>query len=125
MADTLLRGFWRHMVPIPPMLWRRQVSARAKRIAAGLGFMSEEHHRVRNFVVRELPVAGEPLSPEFISEKLSLPVDRVRAILDELERRMTFLYRNGLGEVVWAYPVTVEPTPHRLTFSSGEQLYSA
>jgi len=125
MSDALLRGFSRHMVPIPRFLWRMQVSRRAKRIGAGLGFMSEAHHRVRNFVVRELPVAGVPLSPEFISEKLSLPVDRVRAILDELERRMTFLYRNGRGDVVWAYPVTVETTPHRVTLSSGERLYSA
>ena len=125
MSDALLRGFSRYMVPIPRFLWRMQVSRRAKRIGAGRGFMSEEHHRVHNFVVRELPVAGVPLSPEFISEKLSLPVDRVRAILDELERRMTFLYRNGREEVVWAYPVTVETTPHRVTLSSGERLFSA
>jgi len=38
---------------------------------------------------------------------------------------MTFLYRNGREEVVWAYPVTVETTPHRVTLSSGERLYSA
>ena len=125
MSDTLLRGFWRHMIPIPPMLWRKQVSGRAKRIGEGLGFMSEEHHRVRNFAVRELPAVGEPLSTEFISERLSLPVDRVRAILDELEQRMTFLYRGGRGEVVWAYPLTVETTPHQVTLSSGERLYSA
>ena len=92
---------------------------------ARLGFMSEEHHRVRNFAVRELPVVGEPLSTEFISERLGLPVDRVRAILDELEQRMTFLYTGGRGAVVWAYPVTVEATPHHVTFSTGEQVYSA
>ena len=125
MSDALLRGFSRYMVPIPRMLWRMQVSKRAGKIGAELGFMSEEHHRVRNFAVRELPAVGEPLSTEFISERLSLPVDRVRAILDELEQRMTFLYRGGRGEVVWAYPVTVETTPHQVTLSSGERLYSA
>ena len=92
---------------------------------AALGFMSPEHHRVRNLVVRELPGVGEPLSPAFIAEKLSLPVDRVEAILDELEKRMTFLFRNSDGAVVWAYPVTVEATPHHVTFSTGEQVYSA
>jgi hypothetical protein len=26
---------------------------------------------------------------------------------------------------VWAYPVTVDPTPHHMSFSSGERLYAA
>jgi len=38
---------------------------------------------------------------------------------------MTYLYRNARGEVTWAYPVTVDHTPHRVTFSSGEQIYAA
>ena len=125
MSDALLRGFWRLMLPIPRALWRKQVSRRAEKMEARLGFMSEEHHRVRNFVVRELPAVGEPISPGFISEKLSLSGDRVGAILDELEKRMTFLFRNSEGAVVWAYPVTVEATPHHATFSTGEQVYSA
>jgi hypothetical protein len=87
--------------------------------------MSDEHHSVRNFVVRELPGVGEPLSPEFIAQKLNLPTDRVEVILDELEKHMTFLFRNAEGAVVWAYPVTVASTPHEVTFSTGEQLYSA
>ena len=125
MSDTLLRGFSRYMIPIPRMLWRMQVSRRGEKIGAGLGFMSKEHHRVRNFVVRELPGAGETLPPGFISEKLRLPVDRVEAILDELEKQMTFLYRDSRGSVVWAYPVTVETTPHHVTFTTGEQVFSA
>ena len=125
MSDTLLRGFSRYMIPIPRMLWRMQVSRRGEKIGAGLGFMSEEHHRVRNFVVRELPGAGQPLSPGFIAERLELTIDRVEAILDELEKRMTFLFRDGRGSVVWAYPVTVEATPHHVTFGSGEQVFSA
>jgi hypothetical protein len=125
MSDRLLRGFWRLMIPIPRMLWQRQVARSAKRMEAGLGFMSEEHHSVRNLVVRELPGVGEPLSPEFIAQKLNLPTDRVEVILDELEKHMTFLFRNAEGAVVWAYPVTVASTPHEVTFSTGEQLYSA
>ncbi|MDO8612737.1 MAG: hypothetical protein Q7R32_07930 [Dehalococcoidia bacterium] len=125
MNDRLLRGFWRYMAPIPRMLWQRQVSRRGEKIGAGLGFMSEEHHRVRNFVVRELPGAGEPLSPRFIGERLDLPIARVEVILDDLEKHMTFLFRNDEGAVVWAYPVTVDTTPHHVTFGSGEQVYSA
>jgi hypothetical protein len=87
--------------------------------------MSEEHHMVRHFVVRELPGTGNPMQPEFISQSLKLPVVRVNAILDELERNLFFLVRNSQGAVTWAYPVTVEKTPHKLTFSTGERLYGA
>jgi hypothetical protein len=89
-----------------------------------LGFMSDDHHRVRDFVVLELPRAGAPLAPQAIAEALDLPIDRVGSILDELERHLTFLFRNERGEVSWAYPVTVDETPHRAVFSSGEEAYS-
>jgi hypothetical protein len=87
--------------------------------------MSEEHHLVRYFVVRELSRTGEPIQPEFISQKLKLPLAQINAILDELEKNLFFLVRNGQGAVSWAYPVTVDNTPHHLTFSTGEQLYAA
>ena len=70
-------------------------------------------------------IAGKPLSPKTIAEKLDLPEKRVAVVLDDLEKHMTFLFRNGDGNVTWAYPVTVEKTPHHLTFSSGEQIYAA
>jgi hypothetical protein len=38
---------------------------------------------------------------------------------------MTFLFRNPMGEVAWAYPVTAEPTPHHVTFSTGERTFAA
>jgi hypothetical protein len=120
MNDRLLLGWWRAMIPIPPMVWHKQVRGDAR-----LDFMSEEHHNVRNHVVRELPREGKPLSPESIAQALHLPPVRVTGILDELEQHMTFLFRNERGEVVWAYPVTVEPTPHHVTFSTGEQVYAA
>jgi hypothetical protein len=107
------------------MLWQWQVDKGAQRTKAHLGFMSEEHHLVREFAVRELPRVGEPLSPEFIAEELNLPVARVKSILDELDKHMTFVCRNTQGAVVWAYPVTAESTPHHVTFSTGEQLYAA
>ena len=80
---------------------------------------------IHHFVVRELPYIGKPLAPESIATRLELSADRVKDALDHLEKRMTFLYRNKNGEVVWAYPVTVEKTPHKITFSTGEQLYAA
>jgi len=125
MSTRLLIGLGRRMVPIPRMLWQWRVRTGARRTGAALAFMSEEHHLVREFAVRELPNVGEPLSPEFIAEELDLPVARVNSILDELEKHMTFVCRNAQGAVVWAYPVTAETTPHRLTFSTGEHVHAA
>jgi hypothetical protein len=90
-----------------------------------LDFMSAEHHLVRNYVVRALPSVGKPLTPDFIGAAVGLATDRVIAILSELERHLTFLYRDSAGAVTWAYPVTVDRTPHHLTFSTGEQIYAA
>jgi hypothetical protein len=42
-----------------------------------------------------------------------------------LEQHLTFLFRNKQGSVVWAYPVTVDPTPHRVTFNTDEQINAA
>jgi hypothetical protein len=42
-----------------------------------------------------------------------------------LEKNMTFVYRGDGESVTRAYPVTVDRTPHRLAFSSGEQTYAA
>ncbi len=125
MSGRLLIGLGRHMIPVPRMLWHWQVDKGAQRTKAHLGFMSEEHHLVREFAVRELPRVGEPLSPEVIAEELNLPLARVKSILDELDKHMTFVCRNTQGAVVWAYPVTAESTPHHVTFSTGEQLYAA
>jgi len=125
MSERLLIGLGRHMIPIPRILWQRRMHKDAHKTQAELDFMSEEHHLVREFAVRELPRLAQPLSPEFIAAELHLPVARVKSILDELEKHMTFVCRNTQGAVVWAYPVTVERTPHHVTFSTGEQVYAA
>lgn len=125
MEDKILIGIWKYMIGIPPGLMKRRGPEKRKKFAAHLGFMTGELRRVHHFVVRELPYAGKPLSPGIIAQGLGIPVERVIALLDELERHMTFLFRNNEGEVVWAYPVTVEKTPHRITFDTGEELYAA
>jgi hypothetical protein len=120
MDDQLLLGMWRCVLPVPPQVWQRVVKG-----DADLEFMAPDHHRVRNLVVREMPREQKPLSPAWVSTQLNLPLAQVVTILDELERNMTFLFRNPAGDVTWAYPVTVDETPHRLTFSTGEQIYAA
>ena len=118
--DSLLLGVWRYLVPIPRAVWQSQVSG-----DTDLDFMSEEHHLVRDFVVVEIPRVGEPLMPGFIAQELSLSRPQVVSILNDLEAHMTFLFRNEQGAVTWAYPVTVDQTPHRVTFSTGEQVNAA
>ena len=124
MTDRLLLGLGRYMIPIPRMLWRRLMQSNARKVRAGLRFMSEDHHRIRDFVVTELPRAGVPLPPESIAAVLDLAVSRVSSVLDELERHLTFVFRNDQGAVSWAYPVTVDETPHHARFNTGEQAYS-
>lgn len=125
MANQLLSGFWRLMLAVPPFLWEAQVAKARNKIEAGMGFMTPAHRAVHHFVVRELPRHGRPLPPAMIAAGLDLPERQVIKLLEKLERRMTFLFRNPAGEVIWAYPVTVEPTPHALTFSTGEKLFAA
>jgi len=125
MNKSLLLGFWRFFLRIPRPIWQQEIARSARASEKSQAFMTADHHKVRDFVVRELPRIAAPIPPETIAEGLKMSLERVAAILDELERNLTFLYRNEQGAVAWAYPVTVEPTPHRLTFSSGEQIYAA
>ena len=110
---------------IPREMWEGHLAQVPQHSASRLGFMSEEHHRVRYFVVRELPLRGAPIAPETISQALDLTAAHVNMILDDLERHLFFLVRDDQGAVLWAFPVTVAPTPHRLAFSTGERLYGA
>ena len=125
MKNKLMMGLWRYMLSVPPFLWEKQIVKGKKKFAAHLAFMSPEHRLVHYFTVQELPRVGKPLAPEFIAAALNISVPRIIAILDDLESHMTFIFRNARGEVEWAYPVTVEKTPHHLRFHTGEQLYAA
>ncbi|HXZ78888.1 MAG TPA: hypothetical protein VEG30_03100 [Terriglobales bacterium] len=97
------------------------------RMAKRLAFMSPDHHVIRDFVVRELPrqVKPQPLSPAQIAQVTALEVAKVSAILQDLEEHLFFLVRDAGGNVNWAFPVTTDRTPHRLTFSTGEHTFGA
>ncbi|MBA4422140.1 MAG: hypothetical protein C0390_03430 [Syntrophus sp. (in: bacteria)] len=125
MTNKLLIGFWRTMVGVPPVLWEKQIERMRHKVKKSTRFMSSEHRLVHHYVVRELPRVGKPIPVERVAQGLALGVEQTIEILKELEERLTFLYRNEQGQVLWAYPVTVEKTPHRITFGSGERLYAA
>jgi hypothetical protein len=123
MDEPLLLGLWRTIVPVPKQIWQGQV--RRQTTGAGPTFMTRDHHRVRDLAVLDLPRTAHPLPPDHFSQRLALPVEQVTALLDDLEAGMTFLYRGDGVAVTWAYPITVDPTPHRVTFSTGEQIHAA
>ena len=124
-TDTILIGQGRHITRISREEWESELATVPQHFEKKLSFMTAEHHLVRYFVVRELPLAGEPLSIEVIAKQVELPASRVTAILDDLEQHLMCLYRNPQGMVAWAYPVTVDVTPHQIAYSTGEQGYAA
>jgi hypothetical protein len=121
----VLLGINHRMFPIPWFLFTFILRSGAKKTKSVLGDLDDEHRRVHYFVVKELPKLGKPMPPDYVAHGLGLDIDRVVEILDELERRLIFLFRPEGRDVVWAYPLTAEPTPHKLVFSSGERFWAA
>jgi hypothetical protein len=125
MEEKILLGRDREILEIPQASWKQELAQIPQRSQARLNFMTDTHHRIRYFVMKEMVIRQKPIEPELISEKLSIPLERVNFLLEELERKLFFLVRNEQGAVAWAYPITVETTPHKLSFASGERLYGA
>jgi hypothetical protein len=125
MSDKVLLGRGNQIVEMPRANWEKHLLQMPQHSASRLAFMSADHHRVRYFVVSEMPRARRPVPPALIAERLGLSPRLVAAILDDLERNLFFLVRDEQGAVSWAFPVTAEKTPHKLAFSTGERLYGA
>ncbi len=125
MEHKVLLGQGRKFVEVPQETWKQQLAQIPQHSQSRLSFMTDLHHQIRYFVVKELAYRQKPIEPGLISTALNIPLERVNSILEELESRLFFLVRNEQGAVAWAYPVTVDVTPHKLHFSSGERLYGA
>lgn len=125
MEEKILLGRDQKILEIPQATWKQHLTQISQHSQSRLSFMTAAHHQIRYFIVKEMAYDQKPIEPEFISEKLNIPIERVKPILEELERKLFFLVRNEQGAVTWAYPVTVEVTPHRIDFSSGQRLYGA
>ena len=125
MDTKILLGRDQKILEIPQATWKQHLTEIPQHSQARLNFMTEAHHQIRYFVVKEMANRQKPIEPELVSEELNMPFERVKTLLEELERGLFFLVRNEQGAVAWAYPVTVETTPHRLNFSNGERLYGA
>lgn len=126
MSESVLIGRGDTISSIPRSQWEQELRSAPEHIGHRLEFMSDEHHQVRYFVVRELPRLGRPVTLREISRALQLSPERTAAIVEDLERNLFFLVRRGTQEEVsWAFPVTVEGTGHQLVFSTGERLDAA
>ena len=125
MNTPIFSGLWRFMIKVPPALWEKQIKKHRRRILDDLDFMTPAHRRVHHYSVRAIPGRSTPLPAEEIADALDIEIAKVNDLLGDLERHMTFLFRNERGEVTWAYPMTVEKTPHRLTFDDGGTCYAA
>ena len=125
MEAKILLGRDREILEIPQATWKQELAQIPQHSQTRLNFMTHTHHQIRYFVVKEMVIRQKPIEPELISEKLSIPLERVNFLQEELERKLFFLVRNEQGAVAWAYPITVETTPHKLSFASGERLYGA
>ncbi len=125
MSGWMMLGVWRFVLRLPQGIGWKRVEKMAATASSKAGQLSPQTRQIHHFVVRELPTLAAPMPPDYIAEGLDLPVATVTETLADLEAQKGFLFRNGAGEVVWAYPVTVEPTPHRIRFRSGETLYAA
>jgi hypothetical protein len=125
MEEKVLLGRDQQILKIPRAMWEQHLAQIPQHSQSRLNFMTAVHHQIRYLVVKELATRQKPIEPEFIARELNMLLEQVNAILEELERRLFFLVRNEQGAVAWAYPVTVETTPHKLNFLSGERLYAA
>jgi len=126
MSETILLGRGETIIGIDAKHWRAHLTQAQQHGSKRLEFMTEDHRRVRNFVVSELPRnGGRPLSAQEIATRLDLPLASVFTLLDDLQQRLFFLVQNEKREVCWAFPVASDVTPHRLTLSSGERIFGA
>jgi hypothetical protein len=125
MKDNIFLGLGKLFIPIPGFLWRRMFTKNARDAEESLTFMSPAHHAVRDFVVKYLPEVNEPISAAHIATNLNMRLEDVEQIIDDLEQGMTFLYRGCPEGVTWAYPVTIDSTPHQVVFDNGRQTFAA
>jgi hypothetical protein len=124
MIERVLLGVGRHMVPVPEWVFRPMVNRDANKLSKRPALEPDER-RVQHFAVREIPRRREAIAPEVFAKELDLSLDEVHRILDELERRMTFLCRRGGDDVNWAYPVTAAETQYRVRIDGGAAFSAA
>jgi hypothetical protein len=68
MNKSLLMGQGRFFLRIPWPLWQQEVARGVRAGEKSLAFMTVDHHKVRDFVVRDMPRIAKPIPPETIAQ---------------------------------------------------------
>ena len=113
------------MIPVPQALIKKDIRKMAGAICRKTADVSEEERTVHRFVVMTMTETNEPVTSEYIAEKLVMPLDQVKDIVERLEKMKVFFYRYNSQGINWAYPVTSENVIYRMAFSTGEQCNAA
>ena len=91
MVDSVLIGRGETITSIPQSDREHELSSAPESISRRLEFMTEDHHLVRNFVVRELPRLGRSIALAEISGALQLTRERTKSI-DGYRRQCVFFW---------------------------------
>ena len=118
-------GIGRFMIPLPQALIKKDIRKMADAICRKTTGVSDEESKVHRFVVMTMTDTNEPVTSEYIAEKLDMALDRVRDIVDKLEEMKVFFYRYNSQGINWAYPVTAENGVYKMSFSTGKQFNAA
>jgi hypothetical protein len=121
----LLLGINRFTLPLPRFIWQKQILDNARGASRAFAHLTPQHQQLRSLAVCELARQGRPLSPDWLAGQMQLPVEQIVQLLNDLEKGMTFLYRRDGENVTWAYPFSVDETPHSVQFEGGEKIYAA
>lgn len=75
--DNLRLQLGRWWVPIPRFIWQRTLAKEAKETSRRVSSLEADYHRVRDFVVVEIPRVGRSLPAGTIASRLDMPLVKV------------------------------------------------
>ena len=118
-------GIRRFMLPLPLAISAKGVKRGVSGAKTKANLLSKEEREVHHFIVKQMAIAKEPITIEFIGKKLNISINRIKDIVAKLEGMKTFCYRYDSQGINWAYPLSLENTGHQMTVSTGEQFFAA
>jgi hypothetical protein len=120
-----LEGLEGRLFPVPGALVHWMAGKQSASWARRNARLTELQATVRILAVQHLPDSTKPLTAAALAELGGLKEADVVEALVELHRLLGFIALDSDGAVEWAYPVTVDATPHYLSFESGERMNAA
>ena len=110
MSETILVGHHDRVTKVSSTQWEKHLTDARPRIGARLNFMSPDHHRVRNFVVTELPRNhGRPLKPAQIARSLRLSLAQVDELLGTAAEAVEVILKEGRAAAMNRFNRKPEP----------------